>query len=176
MPYDHEADRELVQQTFSREWGEPVCAVQIREFVPSFKVPGRQANGSPSSQRRVRRFFISVAQTLHFLVALAAGVFLDGNLNGPSIPTYRGKVQGSEGSSAVQFAELLRGTDFWLVVSASRLAAVQAGSSPPVIVMWSSVGPDRPQRDGDAAALLWPDGSRVFFVLDDAESQRLVAV
>jgi hypothetical protein len=59
MPYDHEADRELVQQTFSREWGEPVCAVQIREFVPSFKVPGRQANGSPSSQRRVRRFFIS---------------------------------------------------------------------------------------------------------------------
>ncbi|HEX6403557.1 MAG TPA: hypothetical protein VF003_10435 [Pseudonocardiaceae bacterium] len=173
MPYDHEADRELVQQTFSREWDEPVRVVRVKEFVPHFKVPGRQANGAPSSEHRVRRFLSSVGKTLHFMVALGAGVFFNGNLAGPSIATYRGRVRGPEGSSAVQFAETVRGESFWLVVSASGLAAVKPGSSS---VMWSAIGPNRPQQDRDAGTLLWPDGSRVSFHLDAAESQRLVGV
>jgi hypothetical protein len=177
MPYDHKADRELVQQTFSREWGEPACVVRVENFVPSFEVPGRQANGSPSSEEsRVRRLLHAVYQFLWFVVSLAAGV-LGGNLSGPpSFEHYRGHARGPEGSSAVQFAELLRGASFWLVISASWLAAVKTGSSPPIIVVWSAVGPDRPQRDGDPGLLRWPDGSSVFIIFETAERQRLVGV
>jgi hypothetical protein len=124
----------------------------------------------------VRRLLSSVGKTLHFLVALGAGVFFNGNLAGPSIATYRGQVRGLGGSSAVQFAEIVRGESFWLVVSASGLAAVKTAPSPPVIVMWPAIGPDRPQQDRDTGTLRWPDGSWVSFHLDAAESQRLVGV
>jgi hypothetical protein len=73
MPHDHEAERELVQQTFSREWGNPAHAIRIQEFVPRFRVPGRRADGSSRSEHRVRHFFSSVVETLHILVMLAVG-------------------------------------------------------------------------------------------------------
>ncbi len=178
MPYDNEADRELVQQTFSREWGEPICVVRVEEFNPGFEVPGRQADGSPSSEHRVRQFCYAAFRFLYFLVAFALSAISNANVGDPrSFASYRGHVRGSEGSSGVQFAELLRGESFWLVLSESGLAAVKTGSSPQVTVIWSAVGPDRPQRDGDDAGILrWPDGSWVYVILDPAESQRLAGV
>jgi hypothetical protein len=176
MPDNQEADRELVQQMLSREWDELTVAVHIRQFDPRFRVPGRLADGSPRSQYRMRRYVGLIGKTLHLVVVLAAELLSSATgLGGPSFTTFSGQVRGPEGSAAVQFAQAVHGGEFWLAISASRLAAVKTGSSPPVIVMWSGIGSMCPQLDRDAKALRWPDGSSVSFILDTSERQRLLA-
>ncbi|MGH3771860.1 MAG: hypothetical protein ACRDRW_10750 [Pseudonocardiaceae bacterium] len=176
VPGSQEADRDLVQQTLSREWGEPTVAVYIEQFAPRFRVPGRRADGSSSSRYRVRRYVGLVGKTLHLVVVLAAELLSSAtSLEGPSFATFSGQVRGPEGSAAVQFAAAVRSGEFWLATSASRLAAVKTRSSPPVIVMWSGAGSGCPQLDRDAKALRWPDGSSVSFMLDTPERQRLSA-
>jgi hypothetical protein len=175
MPYDQEADRELVQQAFSREWAEPVTAIHVRQFTPRFWVRGRAADGSPGSQHRVRRLFRFLINAGYLIVAIAAELITNVS---PAFDypdkTYRGRVRGGEGSSAVQFADSVRGGDFWLVRSASRLAAAKTGSPAPVMVLWSAAGSQRPQLERNK--LRWPDGSSAAFWLDTEESQRLVPV
>jgi len=171
-----EADRELVQQTLGREWGELTVAVHISRFAPCFRVPGRRPDGSPRSRDRVRRCVGLIGKTLHVVVVLAAELLSNTTgPGGPSFTTFSGQVRGSEGSAAVQFAAAVRGGEFWLVTCASRLAAVKTGSSPPVIVLWSGIGSVRPQLDRAAKTLRWPDGSSVSFLLDIPERQRLSA-
>jgi hypothetical protein len=175
MPYDHEADRELVQQAFSRDWGEPAAAIYVRQFIPRFWVRGRAADGSPASQHRVRRLFRFLVNAGYLIVAIAAELITNVS---PAFDypgkTYRGRVRGAEDSSAVQFADSVCGGDFWLVRSGSRLAAAKTGSSAPVLVMWSAAGAQRPQLDRNK--LRWPDGSSAALWLDTEESQRLVPV
>lgn len=176
VPDNQEADRELVQQTLSREWGEPTVAVHVRQFAPRFQVPGRRVDGSPSSQYRVRHYVGLIGKTLHVVVVFAAELLSSATgFGGPSFTTFSGQIRGPEGSAAVQFAEAVRGGEFWLATSASRLAAVKTGSSPPVIVTWSGIGSVSPQLDRDGKALRWPDGSSVSFILDASERQRLLA-
>jgi hypothetical protein len=176
MPNNQEADRELVQQTLSREWGEFPVAIHIRQFSPRFRVPGRRADGSPSSRHRVRRYVGLIGKTLHVVVVLAVDLLSSATgLGGPSFTTFSGQIRGPEGSAAVQFAQAVRGGEFWLAISASRLAAVKTGSAPTVIVMWSAISAVCPQLDRDATALRWPDGSSVSFTLDISEHQRLMA-
>ena len=171
----YEAARELVQQTLSREWCEPTVAVHIA-FDPAFQVPGRRDDGSFVSQHRVRRFIGRVGRAVASVVVVAVELISDSSTGlHPWISLYSGEVRGAEGSSAVQFADAVRGK-FWLVISASRLAAAKAGSSSPLIVMWSAVGSDCPQLDRDASTLRWPDGSSVSFLLHSAERQRLATV
>lgn len=175
MPNNQEADRELVQQTLSREWGESTVAVHIA-FEPAFQVPGRRDDGSFSSQHRVRRFVGRVCRGVASAVVVAVELVANSSTGlHPWISLYSGEVRGAEGSSAVQFADAVQGK-FWLVISASRLAAVKARSSSPLIVMWSTVGSDCPQLDRDASTLRWPDGSSVSFLLHSAERQRLATV
>lgn len=166
--------RELVQGTLGQEWGESAIAVHIGRFNPSFAVPGRQVDGARHPPDQVRRFF---GRMVHAVVVVLDKLFyLLGAGTIMSVDRSRvGRVQGVEGSDAVRFAQAVQG-EFWLVFSASRVAAAQTSSAAPVVVVWSGVGASRPQWDRDAVALRWADGSSVFLWPERAERERLASV
>jgi hypothetical protein len=174
VSYNHEAERELVEQTFSAEWGEPSAAVHIGRFQPTFTVPGRAVDGSSATAHPIRQF---LGRVLHGAVVIVDAVLdMVANTTVMSVDKARsGRVQGTENSEAVRFADTVRG-EFWLVISASRVAAAQTGSARQVAVVWSGVGAARPRLDPDVVALRWPDGSSVFLSPEPAERQRLASV
>lgn len=168
--------RRLARRTLDHEFH---GALRLREFRPSYWVPGRRRNGSIVGQRRVRwalgRVFLPVRDLLLSIFNVLVLFPISLLANDPHIDICtsfrRSQVTGSDHCAALAFADATRADqqkvrppDLWLVWSRERAVLARIhdqDSRPRWETLWAASGSGLPHINDADKTITWADGSTI---------------
>jgi hypothetical protein len=165
------------------QWREPVLVLRLGDDDPGYDVPGRRIDGTVKGKRLIRRFFWNVLRgvggAVFVVFAFANGAGSGGGKWGK--PFQREiRVTGPANAMALDLLDKLRQAKGpWLVLSPSRLAVVDTGTTfldpadvPPPQIVWQARKPEAPETNLRTRVMTWPDGSSFRFTLFGRDEEQ----